>query len=41
METVDYGNPFHKDEPENECLECGDSCESDWCSETCFQASLL
>jgi len=41
METVDYGNPFHKDEPENECLECGEHCEGDWCSGTCFQASLL
>lgn len=41
METVDYGNPWFEDELENECRECGDPCEGDWCSATCFQASLL
>jgi len=41
METVDYGNPFHQHEHELLCLECGQPSYLEFCSETCFEASLL
>lgn len=40
METVDYGNPAYQNDYENECRECGEPCDGDWCSGSCFEASL-